>query len=311
MFSETYADMTELAYGLTRRVAMAKEENLDFVNSADVQVHDVMVKAKRMTYDFDLKQMWVGTSRWTNLVRQYIDPVALGAFLELIEDKMKGMTRGQAFMRTKTVRPRKTGARETRRWGSCIIGFGFHAHPTPSLSMHSRTTFLGYIGELDLAVAYVLAGLIAERLGIKREDISFTWHIEAAQFHSGRSLAWWFKHDLQHLLVKNSKKLKPWPGVAAAARQYQRYLKMDEEGVRYGDLSFASQLRPRKRIHTEVHGYEYGTPFEGGDRLKSGGKRFKPLPSVPVDKLDFSKLRDDEGDPDEAGLVSDGLCCEE
>lgn len=310
MFAETYDTITDLAQGLTKRVAMAKKEDLSFINGADVQLHDVTVKAESCKYDFDLKDIWVGKSRWTTLVRQYIDPVALESFLGLIEDKMKGMERGQAFMRTRTVAPRNAGAKETRRWGSCIIGFGFRAKPKPSLTMHSRTTFLGYIGSLDLAVAYHLSKLIAERLGINHEDIAFVWNVEAAQFHSSRSIAWWFQQERNYLDTVPLEKARSRPGLAAAIRQYNRYKKMDEEGVKYADLSFVSQLRPRKRIHTEVFGYDYGEQFEGGTKLSSASsaKRFTVLPSVPVDELDFNVFKKVDGNEHESGFLDPSDC---
>lgn len=312
MFSETYPDIHTLSQKLTARVALAKKEDLDFINSADVQLHDVVVKAEKLKYDYDLKETWLAKSRWTSLVRQYIDPQALDDFLNLIEDKMKGMERGQAFMRTNLVAARSTGKREARRWGSCIVGFGFRAKPKPSLSMHSRTTFLGYIGELDLALAYHIGKLVAERLGINHEDMSFVWHIEAAQFHSSRSLAWWFKQDKDYLSL-DSKKYRHRPGLAAAIRQFNRYQKMDENGDLYADLSFASQLRPRKRWHSEVLGLEHAQQFEGGTRLKSASsaKAYAPLPSVPVDKLNFDMLKTKEGAPDGAGFIDpEDLWCE-
>jgi hypothetical protein len=92
--------------------------------------------------------------------------------------------------------------------------------------------------------------------------------------------------------------------------RYHEFLDMDEQGVLYCDLSFSQQLRIRRRYHTEVHGPEYGLPWEGGTRLKSAGmSRVAPvLPSIPASKLTFDCLKavnNDELTSDLSGFEDD------
>lgn len=306
VFSENYSTATELNERLTRAVALGKADDLDHVNAADVQIHEIMVRADSFEYVMDLKDYWQTKSRWTTLVRQYIDPLALSVWLDHIEAQLKGGRRGQAFLRSKSVSKRGTDENTTRRWGSCMIGWGFRAAPTPTLTMHSRTTFLGYIAPLDLNVAHVIGRLVSERLGIQVEDMAFVWHLDSAQFHSSRSLGWWFTQEKDYLEMDRTKKaVTSRPGLASAIRQFNRYKKMDEEGIPYGGLKYASQLRPRKRWHTEVLGYDFAQQFEGGEFLNpSARKAYKPLPSVMADTLDFSPIKDpNEGDESNAESV--------
>lgn len=305
MFSDQYEDLVDLHNGLTKRVALATEDKISYVTSQDVQLHDVTVSANSCKMEYDLKDYWLTSSRWTMLIRQYIDPAALDAWLNLIEQKMKGGKRGQAFLRTKTVDPRGS-KRVSRQWGSCIIGFGFRAAPHPKLIMHSRTSFLGYIAVLDLNIAATLARIIGDRLGY--EDMGFIWHLDSAQFHYARSLAWWFTLD-RPFLEMDPQKVKHRPGLHRSILRLQEYKQEDEDGVRYGDRNFASAIRPRKRWHTEVLGYDYAQQYEGGELLNaSSRKAFKPLPSVMSSTLDFSKLKD-EGDPDNADYMDECCCC--
>lgn len=298
MFSETYPDMTALSYGLTKKMVYARPEELDVINTMDFQINNVMVKAESCEYEYDLKDTWVTRNRWTSLVRQYLDPVALEGFLGQIGAKLKGKKRGIAFLRTQMVAKRTTvgNNKEWRRWGSCMLGFSYTALPKPQLTLHSRTTYLGYIGQLDLALAHVLAREIGLRVGLTPKDISFVWVIDGAQFHSFKSLAWFFQNerDAKMLTKKpHTEELKKRaPVLWRAQHRYLEYVAMDEAGTLYCDLSFSQQLRIRRRLHTEVHGPLYGKPWEGGTRLKSAGMAVVApvLPSVPVAELTFAPL---------------------
>ena len=298
IFSKEYDDITDLSYGLTKRLVYARPEGIDYQNSMDFQIHNIVVEARSCEYEFDLKDIWVTKSRWNSLVRQYVDPDALNLWLDVIEKKLKGKKRGLSFMRTNQVAKRTaaTSNKEWRVWGSCMLGFGYRALPRPQITLHSRTTYLGYIGQLDLALVHVLAREIGKRVGLEPKDIAFVWHLEAAQFHSFKSLAWFFQHDRDRARLEDTPhtdklKLRA-PVLWLSQKRFQEFLDMDEQGILYCDLSFSQQLRIRRRYHTEVHGPKYGKPFEGGTRLKSASmaKVAAVLPSVPVAKLDLSPL---------------------
>lgn len=298
MFSESYVDITDLSYMLTRQLVYSRPEGIDFANSMDFQIHNIVVEAKSCEYEFDLKDVWVTSSRWTSLVRQYLDPEAVEIWLDVIERKLKGKKRGLSFMRTNQVAKRSTSSnnKEWRVWGSCMLGFGYRALPRPQITLHSRTTYLGYIGQLDLALVHVLAREIGKRLGLEPKDISFVWHLEAAQFHSFKSLAWFYQNDRDRVKLEEQPHTealrKRAPVLWHAQKRYQEFLDMDDQGILYCDLSFSQQLRIRRRYHTEVHGPEYGKPWEGGTRLKSAGmaKVAPVLPHVPVSKLTLAPL---------------------
>jgi hypothetical protein len=143
----------------------------------------------------------------------------------------------------------------------------------------------------------VLAREIADRVGITVSDMAFVWHINGAQFHSFKSLAWFFQNERDRKFLEKKAHTKELqqraPVLYRAQVRYKEYQDYDERGVLYCDMSFSQQLRIRRRWHTEVYGPDYGLPFEGGTRLQSASmaKVAAPLPSVPVSKLDFSPLR--------------------
>lgn len=313
-----YTDLSHVRREYPRKMIYARPEDLDLVTSMDVQLHDQVVKAKSCEYDHELRHTWVTMSRWTSLVRQYIDPEALDGWLDMIEHKLQGKKRGLSFMRTKQVALRKNGkGREWRRWGSCMLGFGYRAAPVPTLTLHSRTTYLGYVGEVDLALAHVLAREIGERVGLEPKDIRFVWFIEAAQMHRFKSMAWWFNpenaEDLERLRkYKPTKKLKDRaPGLYYAAKNLEEQEKLDADGVLYLDMKFNQQVRVRRRYHTEVFGPEYGLQFEGGDISKAKGMAAAapPLPANHVSTLTLDPVRrmkyTDEDGLDKVGLIGE------
>jgi hypothetical protein len=297
--SELHTDMCEsLAYGHTTE--------MDMVTSVDIQKHNVVGIADSFEWDFDLRDLWLTKSRWTTMIRQYINPVALETWLNSCEAKLKGRKRGVSVMRTnevaqRTGTTRAGGERVWRAWGSCMLAIGYRALPRPQITLHSRTSYLGYIGALDMSVAYLCAKQVAERVGLSVEDIQFVWHLEAAQFHAFKSLAYLLddnekREEFMAIKVgeddQADKALKrKTPGLYIARKWMKAFEVEDAQGKRYGDMNFGQTRRIRKRYHTEVMGYEYGEPFEGGDhRSASQNKRFKPLPSCPASSLTFDNL---------------------
>lgn len=283
-------DITELHRKLTQ--GLLDNRTVDLVTGSDTQVYDVIAEAASCEYDLDLKSVWLTKNRWSSLVRQYLNPVATERWLDMIGERLKPGKRGVSFMRTNDVASSGEGRIIRRRWGSCIIGFGYRAIPTPQLTMHSRMSYLGFIGRLDLGVAHVLAREIAARTGIDVSDIKFVWHLEAGAFHGYRCLSWMYSDDAlrEQLETYNFKSGNPTMDLAWRGRNL--LTKLDDEGVLYGDMKYSSNLRRRRAFHTEVYGPEYGKPFEGGTYQKAPAMRqvAKPLPSVPLSSLDLSPL---------------------
>lgn len=298
--------MTELHFDICNSLAYGHSNEMDMVTSVDIQKHNVVAVADSMEWDFNLQDLWLTKSRWTSMIRQYINPVALDTWLNSCEAKLRGRKRGVSVMRTNEVNqrssPTKNGeTRVWRAWGSCMLAIGYRALPRPQITLHSRTSYLGYIGALDLSVAYTCARLVAERVGLTPADIQFVWHLEAAQFHGFKSLAYLLDNDeareaFMEITVgedveEDAKLRRRQPGLYISRKWMKSFEKEDAEGKLYGDMNFGQTRRIRKRYHTQVLGYEYGAPFEGGGHNSaSQNKRFKPLPSCLASSLTFDQL---------------------
>jgi hypothetical protein len=277
----------------------------DWTHGTEVGLHNVSIHCKTIDFEYNLKDLWIPPSRWAMMVRQYIDPEALEDCLAKVEERMAGnhagrKARGIAVLRTRLVQGKGTGRGVRRRWGSCMLNLSFRRNPIPTVTLNSRTTYFGYLALVDIAVARTFAKQCAEITGVPLTDVEFVWHLDLAQFHGFRSLAWVLmdediREDLDNALphrLEYSSQLMP--GNTVGWRKvldgYHRIKKSDDAGTLYGDESFSSFARVRRRFHTEAFGMKYASQFEGGTRNRGGKAIFAPLPDLWVSSLDFSCL---------------------
>lgn len=310
--------LTTLHDRLCAKLINATEDELDVISSVDVQIHNVMAEALSMEWDFDLKNLWLTPSRWSMMTKQYIDPNELQVWMDKITRHIGTRSRGIATMRTKHVAARggpAQGNKETRRWGSCMLSVSYKAVPAPQITLMSRTSYLGYLSGLDLSVAWMCAKYLAGELNCEVEDFRFVWMNEAMQFHNFKSLAYMLNHPdpgkrkkYRRWLRASEEKLRDlgeWeeiqvrPAVKLARVWMQRLMDMDRKGLTLGDMTYNTYRRIRRRYHTEVLGYDRAQEFEGWSYYKKGEKigeekeffkAYKPLESITIADLDFTKI---------------------
>jgi hypothetical protein len=327
-------------------------KDFDWTHGTEVGLHNVAIFCKTMQFEYNLKKLWVPPSRWKMMVRQYIDADALDDCLDKIEERMSGPKYGGkkgrgiavlragehepdtfdedniigeldydhddiSYLKTRMVQGKGTGRGVRRRWGSCMLNLSFRSNPIPTISLHSRTTYFGYLALVDMAVARAFANEVSKITDIPLEKMQFVWTLDLAQFHGFRSLAWALSNkDIKAEMDENVKDRLSFSSYRANGNQvgfrkaldgYHRILKSDEAGTLYGDESFSSFARIRRRFHTEVYGPDYAAKFIGGTRNRGGKAAFPVLPDTMVSGLDFTALKsrpdvvevdDDEDDED-------------
>lgn len=332
--------LTALHDSLCANIVKSPADRLDVISSVDVQIHNTISQAESMEWSFDLKDLWLTPSRWSMMVKQYIDPEELEIWIDKCSGKIGKSGRGIGHMRTRTVAARggpAKGNKETRRWGSCMLGISYKAIPRPTIVLYSRTSYLGYLSALDLSVAWMCGAYLAEAIpGLTVEDMSFVWMNEALQYHNFKSMAYLLNNKdpaealrYRHLICDPDEDLSPFdrgiieasPALKLTRKWFSNLRKLDDEGKTLGDMSYNTYRRIRRRYHTEVMGYEYAQQFEGWSYYKKGHaqegepkeffKAYKPLPHTEVTELDFKAIGmpwggeygeefiDDEGDDDE------------
>lgn len=335
----TAPTMTDMYQQLTESLIHGTEHDLDLVSSVDVQIHDVVAEADSMVWDFDMKDAWLTGSRWSMMVKQYLDPDELENFIGLVTSKIGLRNRGVAVLRTKVVKPRGGAAtghsnKQTRTWGSCMLNISYKAIPVPQITLYSRTSYLGYIGALDIGVAYMVGKYIARELGVDVSTFKFVWYNQAIQWHNFKSLAYMLNNTdpvkrkhYRRLLMEPSDNLTRAeklevinsPAIKLSRKWLIKIIREDATGRTYGDLTYNTFRRIIRRFHTEVHGLEYARSFEGWSHYKTGDKAgqqkeffksYNPLPSIKIDTLDFKAIGmpagRQYGDPFVGGDEDDG-----
>lgn len=213
---------------------------LSIVGSADTIAYDNLLACESMEFDLDMgRDLWLNKQRWTRLVRQYLDPKEVERFVH----HAALLAKGEGAKGACTSMFCSDVARESKkhRWGNCMLGFVYHGDSrrgTPTLSMHSRVSYVAYIGGLDLGLAHVLARYIGNEIGVAPEDFRFRWHVDALQFHGFKSLPMLFKtdfiEDLEHEKLRSK-----YPTIKLVGKWYDQIVGFTEAGItdnKYGPL---------------------------------------------------------------------------
>ncbi|QGH76676.1 hypothetical protein PBI_QUASAR_48 [Gordonia phage Quasar] len=287
---------------LAERLLYSTADHLDFTTGMDGVLQHVYLEAKSMTFDYDLKRVWVPPSRWTMMIRQYLNSEDVEQWLNLIEKRLvKGKKPGRPILRledleeyeeelptlrTQRVQSRTGGKSTVRNLGSCMLTLSISLTPHPTITLHSRACYVGYLSPLDMAVAYHLGRLAADVVGLPLETFRFVWFIETAQFHQFRTIAFALGDEEQRDRFLSGRDTPDRVCWQRSLKHFNRWRQQDAEGVLYQDMQkFVSYQRLRKRYHSEVLGYDHAMEFATDDN-----KAFRPLPSTPVSSLTFEKI---------------------
>jgi hypothetical protein len=272
-----YENMSDLWRLTTRRMWKGTLENggIDFIASADTVAYDNLLTSNSMDFDIDLgRDLWLNRQRWTRLVRQYLDPSDTRTFI----DRAADIGLGEGKRGVVTQMPCASVRREAKkhRWGNCMLGFTYRGLRKyagedwgPTISMHSRVSYIAYIGGLDLALACVLAREIGDRIEVPAEQFQFRWYIDSLQFHGFKSLP--FLYRTQYIRDLENPKLRPkYPTIKLVGRWWDQVVNDLESGVPLIEQKYGPLRRVRRRYEEYVD------------------EQF--LPSVTLDSLDLSPL---------------------
>lgn len=270
-----YSTLTDLWRLEIERQLFATRAELDFVAPIDSIRYDCLLSCDSMKYDFDMgRDLWLTKSRFTVLQRDYLDLMQLEMFLRrcksigLGEAKRGVIT--QLFAKQHVMREKKY------RWGNCMLGWDFRGgdrYGQPTLTMHSRVSYIAYIGGLDLALCHVLAREIGQKIGRSPEEFAFRWYLSSCQFHFFKSIPALFGHNIE-------------PLIASPNGRYPSKKHPTLKGVRRWWTTAINDYANGKSLDLEKYG-----PWKRIRRRYEEFSRGEFLPSVPVDQLTFDPLR--------------------
>jgi hypothetical protein len=255
----------------------SRREDYDWITTTDVIKESVFAQADTMNWECDISRFWVPPQRWTMMVNQYLDPEEVKKWVHLIQKRQmkKQQNANRMVLRTRTVAARYAGNATTRSLGSCMLSVSLSLQSVPTILLHSRTGYLGYLSPLDWSVAYHCGRLAACALSMEITDFRFQWFAETIQYHRFRTIAFPLGDTAERQqfiamakLHREDGVLPEYPALHRNWEVYQKWRKADKEGLTYNEMSnYRSAQRPRKRFHSQVRGYDYASQFaDPGER---------------------------------------------
>jgi len=298
--------MTQLWNRANDSIIWADADDLAYASSLDSMITDCMGIARKATFEIDIgADLWVTPSRWNTLIRQYVDPDRLFLWLERVKE-ISTYQRGIVAMDMNPVKHQvvKSNARASRRkGGGCMRMITYRAFPQPTVTLFSRTSYLGYVGGLDMLCGYKLIETACDMIGdgLKPEQFQFVWMCDTWQFHGFKSMAYIIasKQDLFmriseekwaanvgrkmkiHGVVRKLKPLDSYPTWKLIRYWYNRLAKQDAEGKLYREMKYGAEKRIRRRFHAATGVNQ--------DEFLDGEKEYAPL-TTPIELITLDRM---------------------
>ncbi len=293
MIRAAFPDLTTLWHRAARLMLTAgpigSDSILDWKGSSETYSYSNILRAKSMAFEFDVgRDLSLNRSRFTTLQRAYLHPHDLDSFLLRVE-KIGRRTASRGVLTTMVVR-QKEGVKGKYANGPCIIGYGWrggHRGPPPTLTLHSRTSYLTYMGGMDLALCWVLADRIGRMLDIPVEDIHFEWYSDALMTHNYKQCPYVMVHGLD-LVSRQGRRKWPsenHPSLKLLRREWDYMIEHIERPLDQ------EKWGARRRVHRRYR-----------ELLRGEGPPDCPVQSLTLDKLyDHKRLVLDDEDEDDDG----------
>lgn len=243
-------------------------------------IYDNYVQCSSMEFEMDVwEDLHLTKNRFPVLQRTYL---TLEEFEDFLVRAQRVVKQKGAVTRMTAVAHKPRGVNRTKKTGNyahggCILGWTFRmdkATKQPVLGMHSRVSYLPYMGGLDLALCYVIAKELGAQIGYDVEDFAFRWYCDAFQFAHMQSVSYvWNRRGLMRAI--DSPKNYPdadYPTVRLMRNTINSFREKKERGFAPEEEKFAQLMRYRRRWE---------------ERVDETGK----WPSIPVDTLTLDALR--------------------
>lgn len=259
----------------------------DAVLNIETHLFNVVLCADSCEYDLDLgKEVWLNRQRWSRLIKEYVPLEALNRFIDQAVEIRTGQARDGATANMMFRDPDRYAKKH--RWGGCLMGATFRGDGRKAgkstITFYSRTTYIGYMGLLDSAIAAVIASSIVNRVTeTALSDIAFRWHISSQQLHGFKTLPYVYSQPNLLPLVQKARRairLTTPPSLYYMGKWYDKV-------VTGWTNAQAAGMSCEEWLNTEKYG-----PFR---RIKRRWLEFKGFlskhipPSCPVSSLSFEK----------------------
>lgn len=250
MYSAHYDTLTDLWRSEMEKQLFATKKELDYIASIDTIRYDCLLACDSMAYDFDMgRDLWLTKSRFTILQRDYLDLYQLESFL--MRCKQIGLGEAKRGVVTQLFAKQHQMREKKYRWGNCMLGWDYRGgdrYGQPTLTMHSRVSYIAYIGGLDLALCYVLAREIGKKIGKRPEDFAFRWYLSSSQFHFFKSIPALFRHDIEPIIYEEGEwPDAKYPTLKGVRKFWKQIANWHEDGVALEEQKYGPLKRIRRR----------------------------------------------------------------
>lgn len=257
----TAPTLSRMWRGACRKLFFMQEPEVQRGSSMTMCFRNVL-EAESMQFDLDVwYDLHLTKSRFPVLQKTYLSWEEFDAFLHRCRNAAK--ERGAVTkLHANPHKPR--GINRTKKTGNyahggCIHGWDFRVDKRtkrPEIAMHSRVSYLPYMGGLDLALSYLIAKEVGETLGVFTvEDFSFTWYCSSFQFAHMQSVAY-VQNDEELLAAINDPKAYPddvYPTVKLMRQTIRSFREKRKRGFEPEAEPFAQLMRYRRRWEARVY----------------------------------------------------------
>lgn len=251
----------------------------DAVLNIETHLFNVTLVADDISYDLDLgRDVWLTRMRWSRLIKEYVPKEACDRFILQAKEIVEGGARDGATANMFFHDPDRY--EKKHRWGGCMMGATFRgdnkkAGPA-TLTLYSRTTYMGYMGLLDAAVMNRIAAQITDG------PVAFRWHIASQQLHAFKTLPYLYSQDhLMQYLEKSAGE----PDPVYEPPTWREIIKWYRKVLEHWD-------RAKHKAENMLSEEKYG-PFKRVKRRWMEHKRYltqRPPPSLPLNQLTLDKM---------------------
>jgi len=124
-------------------------------------------------------------------------------------------------------------------------------------------SYIAYIGGLDLALCYVLAREIGQRIGLEPEEFGFRWNLTSSQFHGFKSLPLLYSLNYEDLLLHEGEyPSAKYPTLRLVRKWHAGVVGDHEAGVPLTEQKYGPLRRIRRRYEEFKDGTRYSTPLD-------------------------------------------------
>jgi len=216
------------------------------LKAATLKLPSLVLVSGTMSYDFDLRSVWLTPTRWTKLVNLYLSPQALQRFVRSLERFNRSSVPTSAVLMFKDI----GGINETHLAGNCLLSLvllrGLDGY---EVVLHSRVTLLGYTCFVDAALAYVILKQaiapvlfkLSKRVPVSSSPVRFRWVIDDPNISVGAIWAYILNH-------RQGKISKDWVGYRRIARVLQLLRQKEVQLKHYTDSQLGGSYRKLQEL---------------------------------------------------------------